>query len=1200
MRNKAKKFLSLVLSLSMVLSLLCVAASADAEPVTADETWGTDYETETEFTIEDAADLLQFAVLVNGGKNFQDKTVTLTGDIDLTDAVWMPIGNNSNPFKGTFDGGEKTVKNLNPKGNTYCGLFGYVSGGTVENLSIRGNMSDGCPCYAGFAVGYLNGENALVRNISVNAAISYTNSATGIYGLGGVVGFNTSGTIDGCSYEGSISSTTNNNGRRIGGVVGYNNGGTVRNCYNLATITAGSSDVGGIAGASQSTQNNGHKSLLENCYNWGDVTGHNTVGGIVGDNSSSATTENCVNGGRSYANYWAAGEGSIGGNKYNGTVKNSYGLKGTTRNDAIAPNATVTNCEIFENTDVAKEAILSKLNDWVEEKNKTNDIYKKWFFNEGDKTPVFDTRKDISCIAADYSDTYDGSAHGISLTVTAPASGYTIKYRTESEGNYTLTTAPTYTNATATPVTVYYQITADGYRPVTGSNTVTIAPKSFSDDATKDDFIVELTGNPLKENGEEQTQNFTVKDQKNGVGGTALTEDVDFTVSTDPDKDNKGTDAGEYTMEITGKGNYTGTLSKEFTILEKDIPPVAETGLVYNGSEQALFTDGTASGGEMKYFVLKADAKPGTDPDFAWDTSANVKQTDAGIYQVWYCVVVASETPSPIYLGAVTIAPKSFSSDDTKSDFFVELTGDPLKENGTEQTQNFTVKDQKIGVGGTALTEDVDFTVSTDPDKDNKGTPAGEYTMEITGKGNYTGTLSKKFVILEADKDYSGSVVVIVPPQDGVPDTKLDTEKNTAIQAVATAEELSKVATGATLTISMEVSPLDEATLSAEVQSAVAEKTGDLTKGVYLDIDLFKQLNNEEKKQITETKVPLTITIDVPEEIQAQNRTYYIIREHEGQVDVIDGTYDETNKTLTFNTDKFSTYAIYYKDITLPAPATGGGTTTYKITGEDTVNGKLTISKKYAFSGTKITVTVESDRGYELTSLTVTAKNGKAVTITMAKDGGEYTFVMPGSDVVVSAKFTCTKDEYCPIAPFADSKPDSWYHDAVHFCIEEGLMNGITAESFAPYGTTTRGMVTTILYRLANCPAVSEATTYTDVKLTRYYADAIAWAEDYNVVLGYGNGKFGPEDCITREQMAALLYRYAGNVVGELDMEDGADLSNFKDCDKISAYAVPALRWAVKCGLMEGRPGNLLAPKDEISRAETATMIYRFIAILNL
>lgn len=179
--------------------------------------------------------------------------------------------------------------------------------------------------------------------------------------------------------------------------------------------------------------------------------------------------------------------------------------------------------------------------------------------------------------------------------------------------------------------------------------------------------------------------------------------------------------------------------------------------------------------------------------------------------------------------------------------------------------------------------------------------------------------------------------------------------------------------------------------------------------------------------------------------------------------------------------------------------------------------------------------------------------------------------------------------------PFTDVKSSDWYYDAVQYVKSEGLMAGTSDTAFSPNTTTTRGMIVTILWRLAGSPEVT-GTQFADVDDGQYYADAILWASKNGIVSGYGDNAFGPNDPITRQCMATILYRYAE--YADYDVSAAADLSEFADKAEIAAYAEAPLAWASAEGLISGMGDGILAPQGSATRAQVAVILHRFCQLL--
>lgn len=269
--------------------------------------------------------------------------------------------------------------------------------------------------------------------------------------------------------------------------------------------------------------------------------------------------------------------------------------------------------------------------------------------------------------------------------------------------------------------------------------------------------------------------------------------------------------------------------------------------------------------------------------------------------------------------------------------------------------------------------------------------------------------------------------------------------------------------------------------------------------------------------------------------------------------------------------------------------SSGGSTTTTRtITIQSSFGGKVTASASQAAQGKVITLSALPNSGYVLKSLTVTTASGTSVPVAN-QSSGKYTFTMPAAAVTVKAVFAAQETD--PDFPFADVAKGSWYYEGVRYAYENGLMSGTGEGTFSPDLPTSRGMLVTILYRLAGSPAAGSA-SFTDVAKGQWYADGVAWASANGVVSGYPDGSFRPNDTITREQMAAILYQYA-RIQGKLD-DSRADLSIFSDLDSLSAYAKEPMSWAVAQGLFSGVSADTLAPGGSTTRAQAAVILTAF------
>ena len=258
--------------------------------------------------------------------------------------------------------------------------------------------------------------------------------------------------------------------------------------------------------------------------------------------------------------------------------------------------------------------------------------------------------------------------------------------------------------------------------------------------------------------------------------------------------------------------------------------------------------------------------------------------------------------------------------------------------------------------------------------------------------------------------------------------------------------------------------------------------------------------------------------------------------------------------------------------------------TTYAVNVNAATNGAVAADKKTASKDTTVTVTASPSKGYVVDAVKVVDKDGKDVAVT-GKDG-KYVFTMPASAVTVTGSFKA--ETPAPVAlPFTDVKSGNWFYDAVKYAYEQGLMTGTSATTFAPNGTMNRAMIVTVLYRLEKSPAVTGASKFTDVPAGQWYSDAVAWAAANKIVNGYDETTFGPMNAVTREQMAAILFRYE-QVKGLENVTLEENLNRFPDQNKISAYAIPALQWAVGQKIINGNADGTLDPTGTATRAQVA------------
>ena len=253
--------------------------------------------------------------------------------------------------------------------------------------------------------------------------------------------------------------------------------------------------------------------------------------------------------------------------------------------------------------------------------------------------------------------------------------------------------------------------------------------------------------------------------------------------------------------------------------------------------------------------------------------------------------------------------------------------------------------------------------------------------------------------------------------------------------------------------------------------------------------------------------------------------------------------------------------------------------------------GTVTAKKSYAEEGETFRFTVTPDEGWELDTLSVTDNRGTELDVKYEGDS-VYSFKMPARRVEIQVSFREIPPESLPFTDIADN---AWYADAVRYVYKHGLMAGTSATTFAPDVTTSRSMIATILWRMAGSPVVNYAMTYTDVAQGQWYSEAVRWATSEGIVGGYGNGLFGTNDPITREQFAAMLYRFAQEQGYDVSIGENTNILSYTDVADLSEYAISAMQWAVGAGIINGTgDGSTLTPQGQATRAQAAVMLTRF------
>lgn len=389
--------------------------------------------------------------------------------------------------------------------------------------------------------------------------------------------------------------------------------------------------------------------------------------------------------------------------------------------------------------------------------------------------------------------------------------------------------------------------------------------------------------------------------------------------------------------------------------------------------------------------------------------------------------------------------------------------------------------------------------------------------------------------------------------------------KTTGDDKPFTDEDQAVVNGGGSVEIKLTVTKTDTDKTSEKIERALPAAT---KVGVRLELDVHKTVTPQNGpttvQQIENTDVLLETIIWLPAALQGKD-SYTVYRLHGAAVQELtakrntDGEYIEVSPdrtAITIHAKLYSEYVIAYQERGETGGNGGGnGGNTGGNGGNDNGGGHD-----------------DNDDGYTPPSVPAP----------------------PETNIGYRA---CRRDDSCPIWPFADAAPTAWYHDGVHYCLENGLMRGVSGGKFLPDGITTRAQLVTILWRLEGGPETNGAVRFGDVAGGAWYTQAVRWAAGCGVVKGYDNGCFGPDDAVTREQMAAILYRYAQHKGYDVSAGKDTNILSFNDAFAVSEYAIPAMQWACGSGMVRGiaqKGGMLLAPRDTTTRAQTATLLMRF------
>lgn len=705
--------------------------------------------------------------------------------------------------------------------------------------------------------------------------------------------------------------------------------------------------------------------------------------------------------------------------------------------------------------------------------------------------------------------------------------------------------------------------------------TVTLVSDTHAGSGTSAEFVIEpkaISGATVElpaeyapvYSGSAFTPAVTVKD-----GETVLKANTDYTVAY---SDN--TNAGEATVTITGKGNYKDSAAAHFTIAKAQL------------AEKKPTITGTAQVGK----VLSADLAGIPVDQYTWKwfrggveipgaTASSYLLLQADSNKAITVQAIAKEvnyTGTTLASEATAVAKQTITGTVT-----IGANAAPIAA-GTELTANAVITPDvavtyQWFVNGEAVVDAVNETFMVPDDAAD-----AQITVTVTAAGDFDGAVTSAPVTV--GKSVLTGTVEVAQAGENITATLTGelSEDNCDIVWLRDGEEIPG-ATGTTYTLTEEDKGC---TITAKAVAKGDDYVGEVISAN--EVSVAAEAPAAPVVSASAGNGQVTVRWSAPADHGAPITGYTVQVVGGASVSVSAATTNYTFTGLTNGTEyTFQVTAINgmgssaageVKATPKTSSGGGGGISTYTLTFE--TNGGVRISSVSKSAGSKIDLAdyQPTKEGYVFAGWYSDKELTKKVTsVTLNKNTTVY------------AKWT--EEGAVSELPFTDVEMGDWFYDAVAFAFEEGLMKGIEDTTFAPTMTTTRSMVVTILWRMEGSPVVNYAMDFNDVDPASWYGEAVRWAAAEKVVNGVGDNLFAPDQAISREQMATMLYRYAQYL--KLDTSAKGDLSKFVDGEQVSSWADEAMQWAVGTGLFTGKDGNRLDPTGNASRAEVATLFQR-------
>ena len=1120
---------------------------------------------------------------IGGGARYQSSgTVNIHGG-----KITATGGSNASGIGGALDGGNGEVNiysgNVTARGKNYAaGIGGYSkkSGGTVNIYGGTVNASGSQYGTTGIGIGGTNPGNCVVHIYGGEVTATSEKAAAGIQGTvtidGGTVTA-TGGVSDSISSFGEetyssngISGTVTINGGTVsatgGNVTGEitNFGGNIYACNGIGgTVTINGGTVTATGGSHTGNFEN-HRGTTVKEKGFG---GSLTLGtGMYLYGGTSANPESNL------SNY-RAGAGDYTGDRYvymtvNNVVPHIHSFTYT------ADGATVTATCGAEGCDLTSNPTLTIVAPTLTTYGQTGEGISEKATLDG--LDAFNSATDLTVAASDIKyygvEEYEIEGHtykkqGDELAQVPTAAG-------EYVAGLTLSNVKTSETETGDVIArVWYTIAPASISSVTVTDiTAPVATEALDTEAATSTANVTLgavTWNPTTTPAAYATQ-YTATVIATAAANYAFADTVTATVNGQAatvTKNDGGTLTIAYTFEKTALTPVTITATDKKADWSADGIAIPVEGMftITEGAGAATYTV-TNGTGEGTY-----DAQTG-----------KLTVTKCGTFTV----KVSTAATDTYAAGAETTATLTVNKVDSTA---ATVTANTLIYTGSAQelvnagsTDDGTMW-YAIGENATTAPEFDGDSQSTDKKWNTSiptGTNAGTYYVwyKVVGDENHSDTTPDSVTVTIQRRSSGGgssTTTVTVPvTSDAAPGTvpvKASVSGTTATVTKLTDEQLAQVTTNK--------SGNKDADAETETNSVVID-----VSGVAKDVKTAT-IPTETVKAVEETGSNLKVTLtDGSVEFDA---TAQAIITDEAKGTTIQVNLDAV-KVTTLTSAQQSAVESLEVEVVLDAYVTSNG---QRIS--DFKGGSATLSVPY---------TLKDGQAAQGIVVWYVASDGTRTQVPATYDGKNVVFTVPHfSNYVIAydaAKAAaCPQDTTCPISAFTDARTTAWYHDGVHWAIENSVMNGVGDGKFAPNGITTRAQVVTMLWRLEGSPAYVGMSEFSEVDNEQWYGPAIRWASAEGIVNGYDDGRFGANDAVTREQLVTILYRYAQYKKMDVSVGEDTNILSYDDAFDVSEWAIPAMQWACGSGIVNGIDKNgtlMLAPSDASTRAVVATMFWRF------